>query len=146
MKKSTGRHQQPRQSSRTRFRIVVANDGSSQARAAVEAAVAFPWPPHAEATGLVARGASHAQFSPSVSLGIDAALTKLRVVTENALHRRWPDAAAIVVDAPPVDAILKHSRGARVVVVGSHGYSRLERWMLGSVSRSVVRRGLRRCW
>jgi nucleotide-binding universal stress UspA family protein len=125
---------------RARFRIIVATDGSPTARAAVETALEFPWPDHAEATAIVARGTSNPRWSPSVSFGIDAAFREIAAETERALHGRWPNAAATVVDAAPVDAILKHARGARVVVLGSQGHSRLQRWMLGSVSRAVVRR------
>jgi nucleotide-binding universal stress UspA family protein len=62
------------------------------------------------------------------------------VETEQVLRRRWPEAAAVVVGGAPVDVILKSARGARVVVLGSHGYSKVERWVLGSVTRAIVRR------
>jgi nucleotide-binding universal stress UspA family protein len=119
---------------------VVASDGSPQSRAAVAAAVAFPWPIDAEATAVVATGDSHARWSPPVAAGIDAASRDVAAETQQALRRRWPTAEAVVVDGAPVEAILKRARGARMVVVGSHGYSKLQRWMLGSVSRAVVRR------
>jgi nucleotide-binding universal stress UspA family protein len=73
-------------------------------------------------------------------MGIDAAFRDVAAETEHALRRRWREAAAVVVEGAPVEAILKHARGARVIVVGSQGYSKLQRWMLGSVSRAIVRR------
>lgn len=129
-----------RKRSAKKFRILVASDGSPRARAAVAAAVAFPWPTGAEASAVVATGDARTRWSPSVSVGLDAAFREVAVETEQALRRRWPKAATAVVDGPPADVILKSARGAKVVVLGSHGYSRLERWMLGSVSRAVVRR------
>ena len=122
------------------FRILVASDGSPQARQAVEAAVAFPWPANAKATAVVARAGAPAQWSPPLALQMDAVVREVAEETKRTLRLRWRDATAVVVDDPAVDAIVKHARGCHVVVLGSHGYGRLERWMLGSVSRAVVRR------
>jgi len=127
-------------SSRRKFRIVVASDGSPQSRAAVAAAVAFPWPGNAEASAVVASGGPRGRWSPDVAGGVRAALLGVATETDRVLRRRWPEAVAVVVDAVPAEAILRTARGARVIVVGSHGYSRLERWTLGSVSRAIVRR------
>jgi nucleotide-binding universal stress UspA family protein len=127
-------------SSRRKFRIVVASDGSPQARAAVAAAVAFPWPDHTQASAVVASGAARGRWSTAVAGGVRAALLGVAADTDRELRRRWPEAVAEVVDDAAAEAILATARGARVIVVGSHGYSRLERWTLGSVSRAVVRR------
>ena len=45
-----------------------------------------------------------------------------------------------VVEGNPKDAILEESRqwGADLIVVGSHGYGRLKRMVLGSVAGAVV--------
>lgn len=132
---------QPRgRSSRRKFRIVVASDGSTQSRAAVAAAVAFPWPSNAEASAVVASGAPRGRWSPAIAGALHAALVGVATEADRALRQRWPESVAVVVHDAPVEAILEAGRGAHVVVVGSHGYSRLERWTLGSVSRSVVRR------
>lgn len=127
-------------SSRRKFRIVVASDGSTQSRAAVAAAVAFPWPGTAEASAVVASGAPRGRWSPAVADRLHAVLLGVATEADRALRRRWPEAVAVVVDGAPVESILSAGRAARVIVVGSHGYSRLERWTLGSVSRAVVRR------
>lgn len=127
-------------SARRKFRIVVASDGSPQSRAAVAAVVAFPWPDTAEASAVVASGGPRGRWSPAVAGGVRTALLGVAAETDRVLRRRWPEAVAVVVDDGPAEAILQAARGARVVVVGSHGYSRLERWTLGSVSRAVVRR------
>lgn len=117
----------------------MASDGSPPARNAVAAAVAFPWPANASAMAVVARDG--AQWSPSLAPHIDAAVREIADETTRALRRRWPKAAAVVVPGPAVEAVVQQARGCHVVVLGSHGYSKLERWMLGSVSRAVVRRG-----
>jgi nucleotide-binding universal stress UspA family protein len=46
----------------------------------------------------------------------------------------------VVLDKPPADAIVAEGRGADAIVVGSRGYGALGRLVLGSVSRTVVRR------
>lgn len=46
---------------------------------------------------------------------------------------------AIVVDAPPVEAILDVSATADLIIVGTHGRHGPGRWWLGSVAERVVR-------
>lgn len=46
---------------------------------------------------------------------------------------------AAVVDAPPVDAILRASADADLIVLGTHGRHGPGRWWLGSVAERVVR-------
>ena len=46
---------------------------------------------------------------------------------------------SLVVDAPPVDAILDASAGADLIVLGTHGRRGPGRWWLGSVAERVVR-------
>ena len=46
---------------------------------------------------------------------------------------------SIVVDEPPVDAILKAAASADLIVVGTHGRRGPGRWWLGSVAERVVR-------
>ena len=45
----------------------------------------------------------------------------------------------LIVDAPPVEAILRASAGADLIVVGTHGRHGPGRWWLGSVAERVVR-------
>lgn len=128
------------------FGVLVATDGSPQARAAVAVTVAFPWPRAARAHAVVARhgfvGAFAGEWPAAVWAALDARLLRLARATARALRRRWPDAEAVVVDRLPVEGILARARrvGARVIVVGSRGHGVLGRFVLGSVSRDVVRR------
>lgn len=50
----------------------------------------------------------------------------------------WP-AAIVVVDGPPVDAVLETASGADLIVLGTHGRRGPSRWWLGSVAERVVR-------
>jgi nucleotide-binding universal stress UspA family protein len=128
---------------RSRFPVLVATDGSPQARAAVETAVVFPWPPGSTGHGVVARGApTLTDASPALW---EALLESGRIDARRAegrLRRRWPDAEVVVTDLPPVAGILTRARKvrARVIVLGSRGLGAVGRLLLGSVSRAVVRR------
>jgi nucleotide-binding universal stress UspA family protein len=125
-----------------RFPVLVATDGSPSARAAVEAAIAFPWPRGSTGHGVIARGIPPlTEASPAVW---DALLSVARAEarrTQGRLRRRWPDAEVVVTPAPPVPGILAQARklGARAMVVGSRGLGAIGRLVLGSVGRAVVR-------
>src|SRR5262245_4363193 len=124
------------------FRVVVASDGSAIARAAVEAAVDFPWPERSRASGVVARGRGMVlgNATPAMWEAIDRGLERVAAAVRRALRRRWPAADVAVLDKSPVEAILAEARGAQAIVVGSRGHGLLGRLLLGSVSRGVVRR------
>jgi len=127
---------------RRRFPVLVATDGSPQARAAVEAATVFPWPRGSTGHGLVARGTPVlTEASPAVWEALSEVGRAEARRAERQLRRRWPDAEAVVTDAPPVAGILARARQlrARVIVLGSRGLGAVGRLILGSVSRAVVR-------
>jgi nucleotide-binding universal stress UspA family protein len=125
------------------FTVLVATDGSPQARAAVDAAAVFPWPDGSRAHVLVAR---RLPVVPDWPAGVGEALARAdRDEARRAARRlgaRWAEVETTVVDAPPVDAILRAARrlGADAIVLGSRGLGALGRLVLGSVSRGVVRR------
>jgi nucleotide-binding universal stress UspA family protein len=126
--------------------ILVATDGSAPARAALAAAVGFPWPKRTRAHAVVARRGFAstqvaAEWPVTVWDALDASLARVREDARRRLARRFPNADAVVVDQPPVTAILAEARrvGATVVVVGSRGHGAVGRLVLGSVSRGVVR-------
>ena len=125
-----------------RFPVLVATDGSPQARAAVKAAATFPWPRGSSGHGLVAR---QTPVLTEASAEVWEALQHVAQAearrAERELRRRWPDAEVVVSDAPPVPGILAHARKrrARVIVLGSRGLGAVGRFLLGSVSRACVR-------
>jgi nucleotide-binding universal stress UspA family protein len=124
------------------FRVVVGTDGSPDARAAVAVAVAFPWPARSQGQGVVARPrpAVVAEWPAGVRAVVDESFQRIAAAAQRALRRRWPTAEVVVLDRPPVEAILSEARGADAIVVGSRGHGALGRLLLGSVSRDVVRR------
>jgi nucleotide-binding universal stress UspA family protein len=125
------------------FKVLVATDGTAHGRAAVAAAVAFPWPARAIVQGVVARslptlrGRWSARLRAAAREGVDRAAAQ----AQRTLRGRWPTAVVVALDKPPVEAILAEARGARAIVVGTRGHGALARLVLGSVSRGVVRRG-----
>ena len=126
-----------------RFPVLVATDGSPAARAAVESAVVFPWPPGSTGHGIVAR---HTPVLTDATPAVWEALLEVGRAearrAEQRLRRRWPDADVVVTDTPPVPGILARARKlrARAIVLGSRGLGAVGRLLLGSVSRAVVRK------
>jgi nucleotide-binding universal stress UspA family protein len=124
------------------LRVLIAIDGSAQARAALATAVRFPWP---ERTRVVAVTARHvpAGYRQSVLLAaLDRSASLIAAGARRVLSQRWPDADVTVVDTAPVDGILREAGRFRadVIVLGWRGLGAVRRLLLGSVSRGVVRR------
>ena len=126
-----------------KFPVLVATDGSPQARVGVETAVVFPWPPGSTGHGVVARSTPVlTDASPDVWVALLEVGRAEARRAERRLRLRWPDAEVVVTDAPPVPGILARARKlrARAVVLGSRGLGAVGRLLLGSVSAAVVRR------
>jgi nucleotide-binding universal stress UspA family protein len=128
---------------RTRpFRVLVATDGSPNARAAVAVAVSFPWPRGARAHAVVA-GRPEAGGRTASPLQGTLARSAVRIAARarRALAERWPDAEVVVADTAPVDAIVDEARRVRAgtIVLGWRGHGALRRLLIGSVSRGVIR-------
>jgi nucleotide-binding universal stress UspA family protein len=124
------------------FPVLVATDGSPQARAAIRAATAFPWPRGSQGHGVVARGTPVlTEASPAVWDALQQVAQTEARRAERELRRRWPDAEVVVTDAPPVPGILSRAKKLRAgaIVLGSRGLGAVGRFLLGSVSRSCVR-------
>ena len=124
-----------------RFPVLVATDGSAQARAAVEIAIAFPWPRGSTGHGIVARAtpvlteASPALWETLLEAGraeARRAERRLGAGGERGSRRRR---------RPARPGILKQARrlGAQAIVLGSRGLGGVARLVLGSVSRAIVR-------
>ena len=123
------------------FPVLVASDGSPEARAAVSAAVAFPWPSGARAMGVIGRDVVPVTLPRGHGLVLEASLEAVAAETRHALAERWRGATVAIVGGRAANAILAEARRrrARVIVVGAQGHRALARLLLGSVSRDVVR-------
>src|SRR5262245_14344467 len=91
----------------SRFRILVATDGSDQARAAITMTMNVPWPARTQVRVVVAGRTDETAQS-----------------ARRTLSRRWPDVDTAVLDKEPVDAILDDAErfGADAIVLGWRGH------------------------
>lgn len=119
------------------FRVLVATDGSTPARAALTTAVRFPWPAGAHGSVVVAKetGVEYRRSILLAALDRTAEFTARRA--QRTLSTRWPDGQARVVDAQPVQGILREAQAVRadVIVRGWRGHGAVRRLLTGSVSR-----------
>ena len=123
------------------FRVLVATDGSSHARAAVTTAMHFPWPAHARVRIVVARR-TRAELRRSILLAaLDRSVESAAESARRTLSRRWPNVEAVIVDKKPVMGILDEAGrfAADVIVIGWRGHGAIRRVLMDSVSRDVVR-------
>jgi nucleotide-binding universal stress UspA family protein len=132
------------------MKILLAIDGSEYSAAAVEAVAARPWPP-----GTMVRVLSAVErvVPPATEVWYDAGgsleqareeLTKradqLTADVAEKVRAAGLTAETAVRDGDPRSAIVDEAEewDADLIVVGSHGYTGLKRWLLGSVAQSVV--------
>lgn len=121
-----------------RFRVLAATDGSPPATAALETALAFPWPEPSAARGVVALGGWPARVRAAAVVALYTEVDP----TKRLLVRRWPDASVVALHEPPADAILSEARrfAAQAIVVGWRGHGAVRRLLAGSVSRELASR------
>lgn len=132
------------------MKILLAVDASEYSAAAVEAVTARPWPP---GTAVRVLSAVERVVPPAAEVWYDAGgslerarqeLTKhadqLTAGVAERLRAAGLTAETAVRDGDPRSAIVDEAEGwdADLIVVGSHGYTGLKRWLLGSVAQSVV--------
>jgi len=123
------------------FRVLVAADGSAAAKKAVATAVGFPWPARTRVHGVTVRQVP-ADFRKSILLAaLDRSSEVIATGARQALSRRWPGADVVIVDTAPVAGILREAKrlDAHVIVLGWRGHGAVRRFLMGSVSRGVVR-------
>ena len=126
---------------RKELRVLVATDGSRDARAAIAATLNFPWPDGTRVRVISARRTG-AEYRKSILLtALDRGAEKAAESGRRTLSRRWPDVEADVVDKTPTRGILDAAARFRadVTVVGWRGHGAVRRLLMGSVSRGVVR-------
>jgi nucleotide-binding universal stress UspA family protein len=126
------------------MRVLVATDGSVNARAATQWLMVFPLPPTTQIVVLAAVPPMPPTFDVPVAQSVvDAALAEAREAADAAvamLGKRWPEISARVVDGDPrqVIAATAADSAADLVVVGARGLGMFKRLLLGSVSTAVV--------
>ena len=127
--------------SRRELRVLVATDGSRDAKAAIATTLHFPWAAETRVRILGARR-SRAEYRRSILMSaLDRGAEQATESARRALSRRWPDVDVEIADKAPVEGILDAARRfkADVIVVGWRGHGAVRRLLMGSVSRGVVR-------
>ena len=119
--------------------VLVATDGTREARAAVAATAAFPWPSGTRVSGVVVRTFVPEGRPAFFMKAFDRVYRRVATAAQRVLAARWPGAEVAVIDATPADGIVGVAKrsGARVIVMGSRSRGRLARLLLGSVARKV---------
>lgn len=134
------------------MKILLATDGSAHSKAAIEEVARRPFPPKTRVRiiSVIDRVALTRNIGPMGVLSeyyAEAdrnALKSAEDAVENAakiLHKKNSvlSITTAVMDGSPKSAIIEEAEkyGADLIVVGSHGYGAVERFLLGSVSHSV---------
>jgi nucleotide-binding universal stress UspA family protein len=125
------------------LRVILATDGSASAKAALTTTLAFPWPADTHVRATIASRPTWLRGRPEyVRISVERSFERLAAHVRRALARHWANAGAVVVRDHPVDAILGEAKrfSADVIVLGWRGHGAFRRLLMGSVSRSVVRR------
>ena len=133
------------------MKIILATDGSEQSKAAVEEVASRPFPPNTEVRIVSAYETLILHLEP---MGVSqeyyaqanhSALKTAEDATENAAKiLRQKNAAltetTVIIEGSPKSVILEEADAfdADLIIVGSHGYGMVERFLLGSVSQAVA--------
>ena len=135
------------------MKILLATDGSNCSEAAVNSIAARPWPEGSElkivsATDIPDVSVTEAWMLPdNYYAAIDGAAKARaeKAVRDAAARIKSGKASGLeiiteVKDGHAKDVILREAEkwGADLIVLGSHGYNGLERFLLGSVSHAVA--------
>jgi nucleotide-binding universal stress UspA family protein len=135
------------------MKILLAIDGSTFSDAAIEAVSQRPWPTGSEvkvltvietpvvpavepwAVPITYFGDVEKILRENAEATIRGALLKLKAIEENKVK-----VTGEILPGPPRQVILDEAArlGADLIVMGSHGYGAWSRFLLGSVSQSVV--------
>jgi nucleotide-binding universal stress UspA family protein len=132
------------------MKILLAIDGSEYSAAAVEEVAARPWP---SGTQVRVLSAVERVVPPAAEVWYDAGgsleharqeMTKhadqLTAGVAETLRASGLAAETAVRDGDPRSVIVDEAKewDADLIMVGSHGYTALKRWLLGSIAQAVV--------
>jgi len=125
------------------MRVLLATDGSDDAKAATAWVKRLPLPPDREVMALTVIATPLVPLEPSVLGELDAALVAeaRRLADDTAAELLTTRATGRAVKGDPRDEIVAAGRdwGADLIVMGARGLSGVKEFFLGSVSQGVAR-------
>lgn len=125
------------------FRVLIAIDDSSAAKAAIATVLKFPWPQATQIRGVVALQVGESPLqSKQLDDALEASLRGSADLARNALSARSGNAEVVGINKPPIEAILGEAKASRanIIALGWRGHGSFRRLLAGSVSRSVAAR------
>jgi nucleotide-binding universal stress UspA family protein len=122
-------------------RILIGVDGSPGAQAAVQAVAARDWPKDSEVLLISSTDPNHHR-SGSTMTDEERYALEVQEKAKMALQEAWLEVSSKVMSVDPKQGIVHEADRwkADCIFVGTNGYGRLGRWLLGSVSTAVVTR------
>jgi nucleotide-binding universal stress UspA family protein len=123
------------------MKILLAIDSSAASRVAIDQLASRPWPANSQVRVLTVVEISQPFALAPVVEEVNARARQLVEDAAKHLRSHGLEADASVGQGDPKKVILDQaaSMGADLIVMGAHGSSAIERFLLGSVSRSVLR-------
>jgi nucleotide-binding universal stress UspA family protein len=124
------------------MKILLAIDASSASQNAVEQVAARPWPAGSQVHVLTVVEPSHAWALSPIVEEVNARARQLVEDAAQRLRSHGWETEAQVGQGDPKTVILDHAAegmNADLIVLGAHGTGAIERFLLGSVSRAVLR-------
>jgi nucleotide-binding universal stress UspA family protein len=133
------------------MKILLAIDGSEFSRAALESVIARPWPPGTEVKVLnvveppsLLMGREMGGYDPEFEVVWKALRSQAKSLVEKTaekLREAKFNVSTELVEGDPKSQIIDiaHEWRADMIVLGSHGRTGINRFLMGSVSQGVVR-------
>lgn len=122
--------------------VVVGVDGSAQSRRALDWALPYAAQRGATVQAIMTVDTKDLDEAERGARWADAEQTLVRMVAESLeSSRHRPVVSYELVEGDPVVALVDATRGADLIVLGSHGMSSISNPVLGSVSLACIRMG-----
>lgn len=123
------------------MKILLAVDASPASKAAIDAVAKRPWPAGSKVEVLTVVNTLEPWALAMIVEEMKAHAHQLVDSAAMHLHLQGLSAEGVVGEGDPKHVILDHaaSMGADLIVVGAHGMTALEQFLLGSVSKAVLR-------
>lgn len=133
------------------MKILIAIDGSDFSQAALQSVMARPWPPDTEVKILnvveppsLLMGREMGGYDPEFEVVWKALREQARHLVEKAVEKLRAakfNVSSELVEGDPKSQIIDiaHEWHADMIVLGSHGRTGINRFLMGSVSQGVVR-------